>query len=191
MMKKFLLPLSLLFLLWWAPGCSQIDLGDAPFFCNKGTPKCPDGYECVDYVCLWEDREVLDQGLSPQDTGQVKPGDTIARPDRNPKIAWGKFCNSLEKTGGIKFTMELKFSTLTMTALSGTCSKCRSLPIGTKISMTLWTQGETTSEGTYTLDIEKGKEYIFYSDLDATKVVLKGGPLKPEYDCATVDIFKP
>jgi hypothetical protein len=28
--------------------CAEPDLGDAPFFCNNGTPQCPDGYVCVE-----------------------------------------------------------------------------------------------------------------------------------------------
>lgn len=29
------------------PGCASPDLGQSPFFCNAGTPKCPSGYTCV------------------------------------------------------------------------------------------------------------------------------------------------
>ena len=27
-------------------GCVQADLGDAPLFCNEGSPRCPTGYVC-------------------------------------------------------------------------------------------------------------------------------------------------
>lgn len=31
-------------------GCA-LDLGDIPFLCNKGTPRCPDGYTCTSGYC--------------------------------------------------------------------------------------------------------------------------------------------
>ncbi len=45
------LALALLFL---APGCSPMDLGEAPFLCNNGTPKCPEGYICSGGACVRE-----------------------------------------------------------------------------------------------------------------------------------------
>jgi hypothetical protein len=36
------------------PGCIEPDLGDVPFFCNTGDPKCPDGYECIAGQCVLE-----------------------------------------------------------------------------------------------------------------------------------------
>ena len=39
--------------------------------------------------------------------------------------------------------------------------------------------------------MEKGKEYIFWSQLDtAEQIELDGGALKPEYRCETVDPFQ-
>lgn len=34
-------------LLFGLAGCVEADLGDAPFFCNGGQPKCPEGYRCL------------------------------------------------------------------------------------------------------------------------------------------------
>ena len=30
-----------------AKGCALPDLGEAPFYCNNGSPACPDGYHCL------------------------------------------------------------------------------------------------------------------------------------------------
>ena len=35
-------------------GCSPMDLGEAPFLCNNGTPRCPTGYTCATGVCVRE-----------------------------------------------------------------------------------------------------------------------------------------
>ena len=35
-------------------GCSPMDLGEAPFLCNNGTPRCPTGYTCLVGVCVRE-----------------------------------------------------------------------------------------------------------------------------------------
>jgi len=48
-------------------GCSPMDLGDAPFYCNSGTPKCPAGYVCQARVCVREGSSYL-----PTDGGPVK-----------------------------------------------------------------------------------------------------------------------
>ena len=40
-------------------GCSPLDLGDAPFLCNNGTPKCPTGYACKVGVCVREGQSYL------------------------------------------------------------------------------------------------------------------------------------
>jgi len=41
-----------------AAGCVEPDLGDVPFYCNHGTPACPEGYQCQEYgkakVCVKE-----------------------------------------------------------------------------------------------------------------------------------------
>ncbi|MCC6750914.1 MAG: hypothetical protein IT371_24870 [Deltaproteobacteria bacterium] len=58
-----------------AAGCG-INLGDAPFLCNRGSPQCPDGYECNKAnVCVREG--TCPQGVAgcepKPDTGSVKP----------------------------------------------------------------------------------------------------------------------
>jgi hypothetical protein len=58
-------------------GCIEPELGDAPFFCNKGDPECPEGYLCVDGRCVRE-------GFTPQDAnGMVDVG-----PDAPARDTW-------------------------------------------------------------------------------------------------------
>jgi len=45
------------------PGCPAPDLGDAPFLCNNGEPRCPEGYECRGKVCVREGLGAADSGL--------------------------------------------------------------------------------------------------------------------------------
>ena len=50
--------LALLALLLLAVGCEEPQLGDVPFYCNKGSPECPEGYRCQTHgklrVCVRE-----------------------------------------------------------------------------------------------------------------------------------------
>jgi len=57
------------------PACIEPDLGDVPFFCNNGDPKCPDGYSCVDGRCVREGASVA------ADTGGDTTSDTGGGPD--------------------------------------------------------------------------------------------------------------
>lgn len=54
--------------------CAQLDLGDAPFFCNSGSPQCPDGYSCMtqgpDRVCV-RTGTGLDVAYQPRQDAQV------------------------------------------------------------------------------------------------------------------------
>jgi hypothetical protein len=52
-------------------GCIEPDLGEAPFYCNNGAPRCPDGYQCVGNRCLRN-------GISSAD---VRPQTDAATPD--------------------------------------------------------------------------------------------------------------
>ena len=80
----------------WIPlllggGCGLPDLGDAPFFCNSGTPRCPEEYHCVANVCVRDgldftatetssdkkDKGTRDGGPPPADT---KPPPTDTKP---------------------------------------------------------------------------------------------------------------
>jgi len=54
-------------------GC-ELDLGVAPFRCNKGEPKCPVGYHCEKDICVKDgvsrvDSAVFDQAVSQIDAG--------------------------------------------------------------------------------------------------------------------------
>ena len=78
-----------------ATGCAEPDLGDSPFFCNNGTPQCPDGYVCVDddgqSVCVrpgMDRRRTIapDQGGA-VDTGSSAPVDVALPPaDAGPRL---------------------------------------------------------------------------------------------------------
>jgi hypothetical protein len=58
-----LLALTLLMLLTISPaGCVEPGLGDVPFYCNPGSPQCPEGYRCVADRCVRE-------GVDPTDGG--------------------------------------------------------------------------------------------------------------------------
>jgi hypothetical protein len=182
-------------------GCSP-DLGAIPFFCNKGYPKCPDGYTCTDNYCHREDEcpEVI-PGCQGKRTADGGPADTLRSdtlrsdtrlPDWGPMtLPRGKFCNDLEKTGGIKFTFVLTIASVTLSALTGTCSPCVNLPAG-QSQVTLTEQGKPTPDLTGTATLDSGKEYIFISELDSSNdLTLAGGSLKPGYRCETVDPFNP
>ncbi len=64
-------------------GCAVPDLGDAPFFCNDGKPKCPEGYHCLGDVCLRDgvDFSILDGGKKPD---KAKPTDGKPPKDTKP-----------------------------------------------------------------------------------------------------------
>lgn len=55
-------------------GCS-LELGEIPFLCNRGSPRCPDGYECVDNHCVKE-------GTCPKSLPQCASGDAAITPDK-------------------------------------------------------------------------------------------------------------
>ena len=59
-------------------GCAPPDLGDAPFFCNSGSPQCPEGYHCAVDTCV---RDGVD--LSLQDGGQ-KPDKATPTDGKQP-----------------------------------------------------------------------------------------------------------
>lgn len=158
--------------LLWVTGC-DLDLGEIPFECNKGEPKCPGGYYCQSNVCLRE--------------GEC-PARIKGCPQPPPR---GRFCNGLEKTGGVKFNMILKVGDVSLKALTGQCSACANLPEG-KSSLTLSTEGEPNPDMTGTVTMSKGKQYIFWSSLNdaKTEMELDGGELKPEYRCETSSPFE-
>ena len=43
---------AILSLVLLAGGCIEPDLGNVPFYCNNGEPRCPEGYECVANMCV-------------------------------------------------------------------------------------------------------------------------------------------
>ena len=65
-----------LFLLTCACGCTPPDLGDAPFYCNIGMPKCPEGYHCVSGdVCVRDGVDLsFHDGGKPPDKGEPTDG---------------------------------------------------------------------------------------------------------------------
>lgn len=51
--------------------CAEPDLGDVPFYCNKGDPQCPEGYSCVANSCVRNGSGPLDSAppdVAPPDT---------------------------------------------------------------------------------------------------------------------------
>jgi len=64
--------LSLFSVLLLVPACPDIDLGPAPFFCNRGHPACPNGYTCQGDICVREGSVVVDSG-QPVDTAAPSP----------------------------------------------------------------------------------------------------------------------
>ncbi len=189
-LSLLLVPCAVVALLGFAGGCS-LDLGEIPFRCNKGEPKCPEGYKCTDNKCHREDEcpASIKSCPRPADGGGGGGGDKgVINPNAPPR---GKFCNGLQKKDSSKFNMILKIGGVSLKALTGLCSSCTNLPAG-KSNLTLLTEGQSTPDLTGTVTMEKGKEYIFWSQLDSTQQVeLDGGALKPEYKCETVDPFKP
>jgi hypothetical protein len=55
--------LLVLTLLTMSPaGCVEPGLGDVPFYCNPGSPQCPEGYRCVAERCVREGVDLTDDG---------------------------------------------------------------------------------------------------------------------------------
>lgn len=67
------------------PACIEPDLGDVPFFCNNGDPKCPDGYSCVGNRCVRDGVSVADAARpdTTSDTGGG-PDQLMPWPDAAP-----------------------------------------------------------------------------------------------------------
>ena len=177
----WILSLALCLMMLAGGGCSM-DLGDAPFKCNPGNPKCPDGYDCKYGACVRE-------GTCPYPTvvGCPPPPDGGGSNNKAPR---GKFCNGLQNTDGSKMTMLLKVGNANMFALTGQCSACQNLPAG-KQEISLWLKGAATESAKGSITLQGGKEYIFLSSLDKDNLAtVEGGELKPTYKGATVDPFK-
>jgi hypothetical protein len=72
-------------------GCIEPDLGDVPFFCNTGDPKCPDGYECVAGRCVLEGLgATTDSAGGASDQGPAVASDgQLPQPDSStPPVKW-------------------------------------------------------------------------------------------------------
>jgi hypothetical protein len=72
-----------------AAGCSSYapDLGDAPFRCGTDEPRCPDGYECVEYSSSTKVCERADGDGERPDAADVGPGcndDSSIEPNDDP-----------------------------------------------------------------------------------------------------------
>lgn len=169
-------------------GCGDLDLGEIPFQCNKGNPKCPNGYTCnaKDNVCHREGECPAGVSGCPRapDGGTTKP------PEGGAGTVKGKFCNGLQNKDGSKFSSSLVIGAIALTAKSGLCSPCTALPVG-KHKLSLLMEGDWQPPPTGSVTLDKGKEYLFWSDLDTSnQIKLEGGSLKPEYKCATTNPFK-
>ena len=78
--------------LWGVPlvamlaGCSEIDLGEVPFFCNSGSPRCPEGYVCQRAsgrsMCI---RDGLRAALSTDAAASVRDKGVVVLPDSGPQ----------------------------------------------------------------------------------------------------------
>jgi hypothetical protein len=80
-------------------GCPAPDLGTAPFLCNPGEPKCPNGYTCVTQAgaqrCVKEGAETPapDMRVQPPPPDQAVAFDWPQLPDRaqtpdQPVVKW-------------------------------------------------------------------------------------------------------
>lgn len=170
-------------------GCS-LDLGEIPFLCNRGNTPCPEGYTCTAGYCH---REGACPSLIPQcrtdAAATVDDGGVVPVDDGPKKLPRGKFCNGLSNTDGTDFTMTLKVGSVSLAALSGQCSPCSTLPAGS-VAVEVFDEGDPTPVASGTVTLDKGKEYLFYSDLDdQNQLSIQGGSLKPGYTCDTVDPF--
>lgn len=123
---------------------------------------------------------VLDQGFLVLDGGgPLKREAQAVKPDQGgptPGVK-GKFCNGVTVSGQ-SVSLTLKVGTASMTAQSGGCSSCVTLPTGTT-AMELFYQGSKLASGQ--VSIESSKEYVFWITYDAAtqKTVLSGGALDP------------
>ena len=69
----------------WA-GC--LDLGEAPFRCNKGAPKCPEGYTCSKYG------NCIKKGFCPENLLECQGGDSgVTQPDGAPASCGNGKCD--------------------------------------------------------------------------------------------------
>jgi len=185
-----LTPRAALVALWilWLPGCSP-DLGEIPFFCNKGNTPCPEGYRCTGGYCH---REGECPSLIPECRGQKGPNagaDGGIHDDGSRTLPRGKFCNGLQNTDGSSFSMTLKVGSVSLSAGSGHCCACATLPAG-KSPVTLGEDGKATPALSGTVTLKTGAQYIFWSNLDNdNRLKLEGGITKPGYTCESVSPF--
>ena len=134
---RFLVSCAVAALLVGAGGCS-LDLGEIPFVCNPGEPKCPEGYTCTDNVCHREDECPASIKSCPRPDSGGSSGDKgVINPNAEPR---GKFCNGLQNKDGTKFNMILTIGGVSLKALTGLCSACTKLPEG-KSNLTLTSEG--------------------------------------------------
>lgn len=131
-----------------AAGCGDMDLGDAPFNCNKGSPKCPDGYECnaKSNVCVRE-------GTCPWPAVPTCPA----------PAPQAKFCHNLIFGNGAEATLIMKIGSVPLEAVSSKCSPCKNIPAGDqKVQITI--KGDTKVQYSTTVFVKGGKKYMHVVD---------------------------
>ncbi len=136
-----------------ATGCGDLDLGDAPFRCNEGKPKCPEGYECKNGVCVRE--------------GPCPWPAVPSCPAPPPKA---KFCHNLALSSGTKVTLELRIGSVPLIASTSNCSGCKNIPAGDQ-KVALHIKGNKTPETTTQLYVKGGVQYLHVANVDAQKKV--------------------
>jgi hypothetical protein len=112
------------------------------------------------------------------------PGDAGVSGDSAPQTARGKFCTGVAGADGGSYSMTLKVGVLSLTAATGTCTSCQSLPVG-NAGFTVEVAGVGT-KASGTVAIVGGNEYLYWSDLDPrSRLVLRGGKIESPYTCET------
>ncbi len=87
-MRRSLALLPILVLIFGlAQGCS-LDLGEAPFKCNKGKPKCPDGYQCSKWG------NCIKNGFCPSNLAECASLDAGVKADGTTGDATGANCGN-------------------------------------------------------------------------------------------------
>jgi hypothetical protein len=87
-------------------GC-QVDLGQAPFYCNNGNPQCPEGYGCVEvskrWICVKEGSlppALVDGAKADRRVGEGPTSDGPRPPQDGPKPPQDSPAHDLPPTAG-------------------------------------------------------------------------------------------
>jgi len=132
---------------------------------------------------------ILDgHGPMAHDGGGAKPKDSGNKADKGGVVTGskGKFCNRLAKPGGVKFYMSVIIGSATLKALSGTCSPCLALPVGQQ-TLSITFEGQPAGSGS--VNIEKGKQYVFYSNVSGSSMVIQSAVVPQGQQCENYKPF--